>query len=74
VPCKLHYIVLTHAFLKPVADGFPPEIMELTFFDTGPLQNHGKVPTEIVDYLKARIGIGPFPFGTKLLLGIVASL
>jgi hypothetical protein len=51
VPYKLHYIVLTHAFLRPVADGCPPEIMELTFLNAGPLQNLAEITTKIVDYL-----------------------
>ena len=45
-------IGLVHAFLEPVADRSPPEVVELTVFDPCSVQNETEVPAEVVDHLQ----------------------
>ena len=48
---ELHYVILAHTLFESVADGGPSEVMEITFFDTRPLQDFAEISTEIVDHL-----------------------
>jgi len=48
---KLHYFEFCHPFSKPITYGRPPEVVELTFFDTRSLKDYTEISAEIVDHL-----------------------
>jgi len=52
VASELHDLVLTETLGEPIADGRPPEVVELTAADGRPRQDQAEIPAEVVDDLQ----------------------